>query len=138
MAILGRCHATRRASQPPVLGTVFYLQLFAKLQQSQHFHGKHYQRGICTSSRLSQFSPACLILKHYFSAHCIQSGLEASVPAWLLLRLGAWGHPEVRNGSVQSLQVNTPWVLGWECAEPRCTLQPLGRTGMALGVTLMR
>lgn len=50
----------------PLFQALFYLQLIAKLQQSQHFHVEHHQRGIKVQS--SRFSPACLILKCYFCA----------------------------------------------------------------------
>lgn len=43
-------------------------------------------------------------LKH-FCACLIQSGLQMSVPAWLVLRQEAQGDLEAGNGSVQSLQL---------------------------------
>lgn len=106
MAILGRCHATQAASEPPVPGTVFYLQLIAKLQQSQHFHVEHHQRGIKVQSL--HFSPACLILKRYFWA--CHSVLALSVCPCLP---GSEKENTLRpgNGSAQSLQLL--WVKIW-------------------------
>lgn len=120
MAILGRCHATQAASQPPVPGTGFYLQLTAKLQQSQHFHVEHHQRGIKVQSL--HFFSSLSHLKTLFLCMSLSCGFKClSLPGWSRINTLRAG-----NGSAQSLQLL--WVKIRVC---RAKVAPaaLGRDG---------